>query len=89
MAGAATLDGQNKLRIMIKKIKAKIARKERKNICARIQRIICKMAMESDNTIAQTARNLGVKSTTLHTWISKYWTMLFSIYNLTRNKFFK
>jgi len=31
-----------------------------------------KLAMESKNTIAQTARDLGVKITTLHTWISKY-----------------
>ena len=30
-----------------------------------------KLAMESKNTIAQTARDLGVKITTLHTWISR------------------
>ena len=31
-----------------------------------------KLALESDQTIAQTARDLGVNSSTLHTWISKY-----------------
>ena len=30
-----------------------------------------KLALESKNTIAQTSRELGVKATTLHTWISK------------------
>lgn len=31
-----------------------------------------KLATESDQPIAQTARDLGVNSNTLHTWISKY-----------------
>lgn len=31
-----------------------------------------KLALESKNTIAQTAKDLGVKVSTLHTWISKY-----------------
>lgn len=31
-----------------------------------------KLALESKNTIAQTARDLGVKVSTLHTWISKH-----------------
>jgi transposase len=31
-----------------------------------------KLALESKNTIAQTARDLGVKISTLHTWIAKY-----------------
>ena len=31
-----------------------------------------KLALESKHTIAQTARDLGVKDSTLHTWISKY-----------------
>ncbi len=31
-----------------------------------------KLAIESKNTITQTARELGVKTSTLHTWISKY-----------------
>ena len=31
-----------------------------------------RLALESKNTIAQTARDLGVKVSTLHTWISKH-----------------
>lgn len=31
-----------------------------------------KLALESKHTIAQTARDLGVKDSTLHTWISKH-----------------
>jgi len=31
-----------------------------------------KLALESKNTIAQAARDLGVKVSTLHTWISKH-----------------
>ncbi|MDD5276605.1 MAG: transposase [Methylovulum sp.] len=31
-----------------------------------------KLANESDNPIAQTARGLGVNENTLHTWIKKY-----------------
>jgi transposase len=31
-----------------------------------------KLALESKNTIAQTARELGVNVNTLHTWIHKY-----------------
>ena len=31
-----------------------------------------KMAVESDQSIAQTARDLGVNENTLHTWIGKY-----------------
>ncbi len=31
-----------------------------------------KLALESDQPIAQTARDLGVNSTTIHTWINKY-----------------
>ncbi len=31
-----------------------------------------KLAIESDETIAQTARDLGVNPNTLHTWISTY-----------------
>ncbi len=30
------------------------------------------MALESEQTIAQTARNLGINVNTLHTWIGKY-----------------
>ncbi len=31
-----------------------------------------KLALESDQSIAQTSRDLGVNSSTLHTWISQY-----------------
>jgi transposase len=31
-----------------------------------------KLAVESDKSVAQTARDLGVNSNTLYTWISKY-----------------
>ena len=31
-----------------------------------------KLAIESDQPIAQTARDLGVNESTMHTWISKY-----------------
>ena len=31
-----------------------------------------KLALESDQPIAQTARDLGVNANTIHTWISKY-----------------
>ena len=31
-----------------------------------------KLAIESDQPIAQTARELGINPNTLHTWISKY-----------------
>jgi transposase len=33
-----------------------------------------KLALESDQPIAQTARDLGVNPNTIHTWISKYST---------------
>jgi transposase len=31
-----------------------------------------KLAVESDQSMAQTARDLGVNETTLHTWIGQY-----------------
>lgn len=33
-----------------------------------------KLAVESDQPISQTAKDLGVNKNTLHTWISKYHT---------------
>ncbi len=33
-----------------------------------------KLALESDQSIAQTARDLGVNPNTIHTWMSKYST---------------
>jgi transposase len=31
-----------------------------------------KLAVETDQTVAQTARDLGINENTLHTWLSKY-----------------
>ena len=31
-----------------------------------------RLAVESDQTVAQTARDLGINENTLHTWLSKY-----------------
>jgi transposase len=31
-----------------------------------------KLAIDSDQSVAQTARDIGVNENTLHTWISKY-----------------
>ncbi|RLD41846.1 MAG: hypothetical protein DRI88_12210, partial [Bacteroidetes bacterium] len=31
-----------------------------------------KLAVESDQSVAQTARDLGVNANTLYTWITKY-----------------
>ena len=31
-----------------------------------------KLAVESDQPVAQTARDLGINENTLHTWLSKY-----------------
>lgn len=34
-----------------------------------------KLAVDSEHSIAQTARNLGLKETTLYGWVSKYGNM--------------
>jgi transposase len=39
---------------------------------AECQERAVKLAVESDQSIAQTARDLGVNENTLHTWIGKY-----------------
>ncbi|MDO9169120.1 MAG: transposase [Methylobacter sp.] len=36
-----------------------------------------KLALDSDLPIAQTAKDLGVNTNTLHTWINKYTPILF------------
>lgn len=38
-----------------------------------------KLAVESDEPISQTAKELGVNENTLHTWISKYHTAAKSV----------
>lgn len=40
-----------------------------------------KLATETDQPIAQTARDLGVNENTLHTWISKYYRPKSSVSN--------
>lgn len=39
---------------------------------AEIRESAVKLANETDKTIAQTARDLGINESTLHTWIGKY-----------------
>jgi transposase len=43
-----------------------------KTYTAGFRELAVKLANESDEPIAQTARDLGVNENTLHTWISKY-----------------
>lgn len=43
-----------------------------KKYFAEFQERAVKLAVESDQSIAQTARNPGVHENTLHTWIGKY-----------------
>jgi transposase len=46
--------------------------KKRKPYPSEFKESSVKLALESKENIAQTARNLGVKGSTLHTWISIY-----------------
>ena len=43
-----------------------------KNYPAAFKERAVKLAVESEQSIAQTARDLGVNANTLHTWIGKY-----------------
>ena len=43
-----------------------------KKYAAEFKERAVKLAVESDQPIAQTARDLGINENTLHTWISKY-----------------
>lgn len=43
-----------------------------KSYSAEFKERAVKLAIESDQPIAQTARDLGVNENTLHTWLSKY-----------------
>lgn len=43
-----------------------------KTYSAEFRESAVKLANESDKSVAQTARDLGVNENTLHTWISKY-----------------
>ena len=42
------------------------------NYSSQFKQDAVKLAVESDHSIAQTAKDLGVNPNTLHTWISKY-----------------
>ena len=46
--------------------------KEPKSYTPEFRESAVKLAIDSDVTIAQTARELGVNENTLHTWIKKY-----------------
>lgn len=43
-----------------------------KSYSAEFKERAVKLAVESDQSVAQTARDLGVNENTLHTWLSKY-----------------
>ncbi|EIC29355.1 transposase [Methylomicrobium album BG8] len=43
-----------------------------KTYTAEFRESAVKLANESDQSIAQTAKDLGININTLHTWISKY-----------------
>ena len=45
---------------------------EKKTYTAELKESAVKLAVESDQTAAATARDLGVNVNTLHTWISKF-----------------
>ena len=43
-----------------------------KSYSAEFKERAVKLAVDADQSIAQTARDLGVNENTLHTWLSKY-----------------
>lgn len=49
-----------------------MSQKNPKVYSAEFRESAVKLANESDKSIAQTARGLGINENTLHTWISKY-----------------
>ena len=48
-----------------------MSKKQRNEYTAEFRASAVKLARESDQTIAQTARNLGVKVNTLHNWLGR------------------
>lgn len=50
----------------------KQVKKANKTYTSEFKESAVKLAIESDQPISQTARELGVNVNTLHTWISKY-----------------
>ena len=49
-----------------------MSEKKVKTYTAEFKESAVKMAVESDKPVTETARDLGVNSNTLHTWIGKY-----------------
>ena len=49
-----------------------MSKQQVKSYSAEFKERAVKLAVESDQSVAQTARDLGVNENTLHTWISKY-----------------
>ena len=42
-----------------------------------------KLANESDQSISQTAKNLGINATTLHGWVNKYYPKITTTKNIS------
>ena len=51
---------------------SKLSKEKPKTYPAEFRESSVKLALDSDQPIAQTAKDLGVNPNTLHTWISKY-----------------
>jgi transposase len=49
-----------------------MSKQQVKSYSAEFKERAVKLAVESDQSVAQTARDLGVNENTLHTWLSKY-----------------
>lgn len=49
-----------------------VSKKSTNNYTSEFRESAVKLAVESDQPITQTARELGINISTLHTWINKY-----------------
>ena len=49
-----------------------MSKEKLKSYSAEFKERAVKLALKSDQSVAQTARDLGVNENTLHTWLSKY-----------------
>ena len=49
-----------------------MSKEKMKSYSAELKEREVKLALKSDQSVAQTARDLGVNENTLHTWLSKY-----------------
>jgi transposase len=70
----ATLNRTHNLKYPKKDSVSKMSDQTKKpnNYTSEFKESAVKLAVESDQPIAQTARDLGLNPNTLHTWISKY-----------------